>query len=84
MFSPTKPNLLLITRWRTNGVVAEWSSIDASILGPGSTGTGTKYLADDMTWKTVTGGSGNGYFLDFGDRFSTNPGTFIDLGDRFA
>jgi len=34
-----------------------WEKITASDLGTGSTGTGNKYLADDMTWKTLIGGT---------------------------
>lgn len=73
---------LFFKTWRTN-IAAYWEKLVASDLGSGSTGTGTKYLADDMTWKTVTGG-GSGVALDFGHRFSTSPGVFINLGNRFS
>jgi hypothetical protein len=38
---------------------AAFARIVASDLGSGSTGAGTKFLADDMTWKTVSGGPGS-------------------------
>jgi hypothetical protein len=33
-------------------------TINVNRLGSGSSGTGTKFLADDSTWKTVSGGGG--------------------------
>ena len=38
---------------------AAWAAITAEDLGSGSTGAGTKFLADDMSWKTVAGGPGS-------------------------
>lgn len=34
--------------------------IDPDRLGTGATGAGTRYLADDGTWKVVSGGGGGG------------------------
>jgi hypothetical protein len=36
------------------------SPLLSSDLGTGSVGSGSKYLADDLTWKTVISGSGSG------------------------
>ena len=83
MFEPNDSGLLLITQKVGNIYQGKWRKLIDSDLGSGSTGLGTKYLADDMTWKTVSGG-GSGIFLDFGHRFSTNPGSFISLGNRFS
>ncbi len=80
---PLVENLILVTRRVYGRIQGEWRKLTASDLGTGSGGTGTKYLADDMTWKTISGG-GSGIFLDFGHRFSTSPGTFINLGNRFS
>lgn len=66
---------------------AVWLNIVAEDLGTGATGGGTKYLADDMTWKTVTGGGGGGSssntkidcgtFLVPSNNLSIDGGTFI-------
>lgn len=60
-----------------------WAKITATDLGTGSTGAGTKYLADDMTWKTVVGGSsgGPGGILDGGGRLDPSL-SYFDGGSR--
>ena len=81
--NPLLPNLILITKKIATGMSSEWRRLTASDLGTGSTGTGTKYLADDLTWKTVSGGGGGtsgGGTLDGGDRLLGN--SFIDGGSR--
>jgi hypothetical protein len=59
-----------------------WEKITASDLGTGSSGAGTKYLADDMTWKPLSGGSsgGPGGVLDGGNRLVGNA--YFDGGPR--
>lgn len=80
--NPLLPNLILITKKIATGMSSEWRRLTASDLGTGSTGAGTKYLADDLTWKTVSGGGGSsgGGILDGGDRLLGN--SFIDGGSR--
>jgi len=80
---PLVPNLFLVTKRLASRISSEWRKLVASDLGTGSTGAGTKYLADDMTWKTVSGGGGGtsgGGTLDGGDRLLGN--SFIDGGSR--
>jgi len=77
------PNLFLVTRRIGARISSEWRKLVAGDLGTGSTGAGTRYLADDLTWKTVSGGGGGtsgGGTLDGGDRLLGN--SFIDGGSR--
>lgn len=42
--------------------------INVNRLGTGATGAGTKFLADDNTWKTVSGGGGSSGVSSFNTR----------------
>jgi hypothetical protein len=60
-----------------------WEKLKATDLGTGSTGGGTKYLADDMTWKTVISGGGSSgpdVDIDCGSFTAPNDNTSIDCG----
>ena len=43
-------------------------TINVNRLGTGATGAGTKFLADDNTWKTVSGGGGSSGVSSFNTR----------------
>lgn len=58
-----------------------WEKITASDLGTGSSGTGTKVLHDDMTWKPVTSsGAGCNVLIDCGLITAPNENVLIDCG----
>ena len=56
MLGPSASNQFLITKKIGGNYSAFWRKIDAEDLGTGAVGSGNKYLADDMTWKTVSSG----------------------------
>lgn len=53
-----------------------WEKLKAADLGTGSSGAGTKYLADDMTWKTPSGSGGFSYTL-INLTFASSPYTVL-------
>ncbi len=55
-----KENLLIETLYKSHAPIDVADGfINQSFLGSGSAGGGTKFLADDQTWKTVAGGGGS-------------------------
>jgi hypothetical protein len=56
MLGPSASNQFLVTKKIGGNYSGFWRKIDAEDLGTGAVGSGNKYLADDMTWKTVSSG----------------------------
>lgn len=56
--------------------------IPSNNLGTGGTGAGTKYLADDGTFKTVStgGGTSSNVLIDCGTILAPNENVLIDCG----
>ncbi len=59
------PNLFLCTDKTHLTREAKFRKIAFQDLGSGGTGVGTKFLADDMTWKTVSSTGGSESFHPF-------------------
>lgn len=64
-------------------LLAEFQNLQANDLGSGSSGSGNKYLADDMTWKPITTGGSPGpcVNIDFGTINNPNSFTKMDYND---
>jgi hypothetical protein len=74
ILAPFEEGLILFTKKIPNRMSSVWRRLIASDLGTGSTGGGTKYLADDMTWKTVSGG-----YAVVNLNFASSPYTVIPI-----
>lgn len=66
--------------WRKfHGKFISEGIIDPDRLGTGSTGLGNLYLADDGTWKPVSGGGGGGFtFATTDDQLDVFAKTYLD------
>lgn len=80
--TPQNEHSFLVLKKVGSQLLGIWRFITASDLGTGGSGTGNKYLADDMTWKTISGsgGGGTGLGIDLGDRITGS--SYIDMGSR--
>lgn len=78
---PTQPNQFLVIKKIGSTLTGIWRKITAADLGVNSTGTGNKYLADDLTWKTISTGE---YYETVSKNLKSYPATFNYSGNTLT